>query len=202
MFEKIKTLLGGMAAACVIATALQAAPVTFEVTAVSASVSGICTDGTCNMNGAGMVGALGRTETVDEEVFDGFNSFEWTALPAPIVDASENIAVTASITLLVSGISYFYEATGIMNGWSVSPAGIVTGGTLDWLSIAIPAGSPLNVAFNEIFVPGGWPNGFIRSGVTINALPSVVPLPGGAVLLLTALVGFFGLSRRRYFAAA
>lgn len=202
MLEKIKASLGGIAAACLFSAAVQAAPVSFQVTAVSASVAGVCADGICNMNGAGIVGAIGRTGTVDEEEFSGFNAFEWTALPQPIVDASESIGVEASISLLVSGITYVYSATGIMNGWSVSPAGIVTGGTLDWLTITIPEGSPLNVAFNEIFVPTGWASSFIRSGVTINALPSVIPLPGGAVLLLTALLGFLGLSRRRYFAAA
>ena len=196
------SLFAGILATGLLAGAAQAATVSFSVTNVGAFSIAECSDGTCNMNGAGMVGTFGLSDTLEEGESVGFEAFEWTALTQPVGDAAEDIPVTAFLTLAVGGGNLFFEAMGVMRGWSLSPSGTPAGGSLVWSPVSIPEGSPLRVVFDDFVVPAGVETAFVRSGITVTAVPSVVPLPGGIVLLVTALLGVFGLSHRRNFAAA
>lgn len=196
------SLLAGIVAAGLLGGDVQAAPVSFSVANAGASVTGNCLDGTCNMNVAALVGTLGASDTLQEGQSVGFELLEWTALAQPIVESAEDIAVEAFVTLAIGGGNYFFSAIGVMSGWTLSESGQPRGGSLTWTPVSIPEGSPLEVIFDAFAVPAGVENGFVRSGITVTALPSVVPLPGGMVLLVTALLGVFGLSRRRNFAAA
>ena len=196
------SVFAGIIAAGLWGGAVQAAPVSFSVANAVASVTAPCPDGTCNMNGAAIVGALGVSETLQEGQSVSFDVFEWTALDQPVIDSAEDIAVEAFVTLLIGGGNVVFSAMGVMRGWSLSEAGRPQGGSLTWTPVDVPEGSPLEVVFDAFVVPAGVEDGFVRSGITVKAVPSVVPLPGGIVLLVTALLGVFGLSRRRNFAAA
>lgn len=204
MFARITAFLSGAIAALAIGSAAQAAPVNYTVTAVATSISAPCSDGFCNALVSGYSPALSTAGSVDVGVTNTFAAFQYDGRVRPSNgsgEEGETLNITASIILEVLETSYTFIANGVINNWSIADTtGVILGGVLQWNSFVIPPGSPLTVLFNTELLAVDGNAARVLSSVTIGA--SVVPLPGGILLLLTALLGVFGLSRRRNFAAA
>ena len=196
MFGRLKSALLGLAAAMLFAVGAQAAPVNFTVNDTSLEYSAPCDDGYCNALLVPLP-VLG-SRTADTGVSPVLTTFTYTSLPRllrPRGEDGETLNIEASIILDVAGTLYTYIAQGAITGWAFGPGNLNVSGNpvLSWTSFINPANSPLNVVFNTalIGVPGFGPT--VTSTVTV----SVVPLPAGVLLLLTGLLGLFGLSRRR-----
>ena len=193
MFDRVKSIILGAAAALFMAGAVQAAPVNFQAGNVAASLSGSC-DGFCNVLVLGLPQS-GIIRTVDDGSPLDLNAIAFPGVP-PRDLTGDSFTVLASIALDVGGTVYNFAAQGLMTDWTVGALGGFRSGTLSWTQQpVIPQGSPLSVVFNDALEVG--PFGVRFSTLTISAVPSVVPLPAGVVLLLTGLLGLVGLSRRR-----
>lgn len=209
MFKQAKTALLGLVGALLLASGAQAAPITYSVESVSLVYSyptGAlgCTDGYCNATLAAL-GVAGQ-QSVDTNEVDTFDVFRYVARlneSNPRGENDETLNVTASVALKVLGLTYTFIADGIVSKWMVNAAQDnpnVTGNpklSLSWTPRTPPVGSPLAVIFNAPITVVQGNEDRVGSTFSVRQATSVVPLPGGVILLLTGLLGLVGLSRKR-----
>lgn len=151
-----------------------------------------------NATASGLVGALG-SKSYDNSVvsFERITAFEWTGRRNDGNPASDNTAdsyaVTASIILGIGSSTFEFIANGVLSNWTVGGTGNITGTpTLVWNPVIGLPNPNFNVVFGNVFSQGE-----TNRSLTTTVDVSVVPLPAGALLLGTALLGLLGLSRRR-----
>lgn len=198
MMRILKSAIAALYLGLVASTA-QAAPVTFTVESASASLSGSCTDGFCNVSPAGL--SVPGSFTVDTGISQTFNAFSFTSLLSDVNKQNgpnELFNFTVSLALRVGGTVYTYLAAGFVDPWTVSGNGnIANQPVITWTSFTPDVASPFSVLFNPALTVVQGNGKVVTSSVTVGLKASVVPLPAGLVLLLTALLGLVGLSRRR-----
>lgn len=201
MFTKIKALVFGAVSALFVATGAFAAPINFTVDSVTLTRTSNCADLFCNVATSGITSIIGVPRTADTAAPTPIQAFQYSSVLAPSFPRAELIGDTfniqAVVVLKIASSTYSYIANGVMTNWRVGPFGNVLGGTLSWNSFINSATGPLKVVFGtELFgVQGRGSNAF--SDIFVSAVPSVVPLSAGLVMLLTALLGLFGLKRRK-----
>lgn len=193
-------LLGAIACLCLSGGA-EAAVINFSVRDIDAEITSYTGDGYRNVEldnaqyNRGNRGVdFGSPETLNALAFEP---------RGPRDSQGDSFGILASIVLRIAGVNYTYIAEGLMTNWTVDDRGRYVTGVLTWLlQPKTPANNPLSVIFNSGLVRDR-ESGDMISTVTISRLaPSVVPLPAGVVMLLTALLGLAGLTRRRKTLAA
>lgn len=122
------------------------------------------------------------------------------------VGGEDAFSFRVTVGVLINNTStFFYRMTASVTGWKPTGNGngdgnVAKSTAISWINPDFDAGSPIQVGFTTLSPFQGTS---IPVYFTVAALaPSVVPLPAGVLLLGTALLGLFGLSRRRKLAAA
>lgn len=203
MFGKFTSALLGLCAGVMIAFGAQAAPVTFSVNNTNLVYTAECTVPVCNATLSGL--SIPGSFTLDTgETTGPLQAFSYVALQNatnPRGESNETLNIRATIILDVAGTLYTYIADGLVSGWginaSVGNPNITGSPTLSWTSFILPENSPLAVIFDTALNVVQGTGDEVRSTVRIGLATSVVPLPGGVLLLLTGLLALVGLSRRR-----
>lgn len=191
-----------------------AAPVSYQITSL-ASDPILCAANdpaneaaTCN---ASVVNAAASP------AFSGVSIFPAVSAPIRIFDlltvgkdtgGDDAFSFRLTVGVLINSVdTFFYRMTANVSGWKPTGNGSNPNGNVAANSTQITftdpdfdAGSPIQVGFVTLSPFQGTS---IPLYFTVAALePAVVPLPAGVLLLGTALLGLFGLSRRRKLAAA
>lgn len=204
MFKKTVAMIATTLALAFHSVGASAATVSFDITNVSFAFGAVA-DG--DLNAKATVATSGLTGLVAESLpkivpvlftIEGEGNDK-----SPNDTFSFNVAVTTAITGVGTRI---YNFLGTISNWSNSGLN-VNSATLTWsqnpqLPLAYP---PLNFTLSTFSATGrANGEGGIPVALTYQAIrvPAVVPLPAGVLLLGTALLGLFGLSRRRKPAAA
>lgn len=202
MIKRAKTALLGLVGAILIASGVQAAPITFSVNSTSLQYTSGCTVAPCNATLSG-VNIPGSFTLADGATTTNQPAFSFVALQnpqSPRGESGETLNLEARVILDVGGDLLTFVAFGKVEGWGINAAQNnpnVTGNpTLSWTSFVFPANSPLRVIFDTALNVVQGTGGEVRSAIRITNT-SVVPLPGGVILLLTGLIGLVGLSWRR-----
>lgn len=118
-------------------------------------------------------------------------------------NSEDTFSLTATLVIDIIGdllgpITYTFLGT--VSNWAIAGnSGNVNSGAIDWGNpVPNPNSEILNLSLSDInLFSSAQPDGVVTS-LTYRARDiSVVPLPGGILLLGSALLGIFGLSRRR-----
>ena len=214
MMKSFATLVRAAAASLLLATGANAAIVVFDIDNAGSGATIACPDGSCNFT---VTPAAGQPDTINVDT-DGsattFNFLSFNALSTNDIDSFTLAATLKFVTPLASFLSNGVPGTiGTILGPSPSlmsttvlGGGRLVNGSVVWDAIApqlIPGVGLVTVFFADRqvgpFVPGFGPRNFVVEA-TISLQP--IPLPAGILLLGSALLGLFGLSRRRKLASA
>ncbi len=129
-----------------------------------------------------------------------FKLFEIRGQAPADVEGPDSFSFTTTINLLIGSTNYMFSALATVTNWAAVNSGVngVNGpAALTWSNVTSAAGAPVAVSF----LTDGPFNDSRRERIgqiLVRAVEtSVVPLPGGILLLGSALLGIFGLSRRR-----
>jgi len=187
--------------------AASAAPVSFSVTEVTlgpvtCSGTDVADPNGCNYS---IVNAsLPFGDTITSPATSDVNLFTINAVGTDDGTA-DSFSFNTTVKILVNLATYTFTATAQMVNWAPS-GGVVNTGSPPAVLFFIPTsanfGAPVNVSFLTTgpFTVNGLTS--MAARIQVSQAPAVVPLPAGILLLGTALLGLFGLSRRRKLAAA
>lgn len=199
MFATLRSLACAAAASLFLAQASQAATVNFTIDSVGLGTE-TCNpvpgnDNSCNFGIADQLGVTASSVTTPAS--QTFRLFNIVASGNDQGDP-DSFSFTTTVEILVGLVSYEFTALASIVNWGPSQGNNLNpGASLTWGPVLATAGAPLLVNFlsGGPFDPETGPD-YIGADIRIEAV-SVVPLPGGVLLLLSAIAGLFGLSRRR-----
>lgn len=198
MFATLKALACAAAASLFLAGGAQAATVNFTIDSVGLGTE-TCNpvgrnDNNCNFSIGSQLGVTSSTITTPAtQTFRLFNIVANGNDQGP----ADSFSFMTTVEILVGIARYEFSSLASIVNWNPeSTNNLNAGARLTWGPVTSTFGAPLIVTFLNAspFRPQG-PD-YIGADIRIEAV-SVVPLPGGVLLLLSAIAGLFGLSRRR-----
>ncbi|MEZ5754189.1 MAG: hypothetical protein R3D90_05265 [Paracoccaceae bacterium] len=198
MFATLKSLACAAAASLFLIGGAQAATVNFTIDSVGLGTE-TCNpvgrnDTNCNFSIGSQLGVTSSTITTPAtQTFRLFN----IVANGDDQGLADSFSFMTTVEILVGVARYEFSALANIVNWNPeSTNNLNSGARLTWGPVTSTLGAPLIVTFlpGLPFRPLG-PD-YIRADIRIEAV-SVVPLPGGVLLLLSAIAGLFGLSRRR-----
>lgn len=159
----------------------------------------------CNYSFSPSSGASGAFAGLVNEVGTVYKLFDILPNGNDSNTQPDSFSFTTAITLLVDSVSYSFSALATVINWNPSQSsatGLNGAAALIWSNVASSPNAPVTVSFLTSG-PFDQPNSGLTARILISAVEtSVVPLPAGVLLLGSALLGLFGLSRRRKLASA
>jgi hypothetical protein len=203
MFKKTVAMIATTLALAFHSVGAYAATVSFDITSVVFSF-GPSSDGSLNATATAAASELtGLTAENTGKIIPVLFTMAGTGSDTEADSFGFNVAVTAVGAQIGTAV---YNFIGNITSWT-NQGNNVRSATLTWAqNPQLPLASPLLTftlstfsASNRTGGVGGFPVSLTYQAIDA---PSVVPLPAGVLLLGTALLGLFGLSRRRKPAAA
>lgn len=202
MFKKTVAMIATTLALAFHSFGASAATVTFDITNI-AFTFGPVADGLSAQATATSSGLTGLTAEDFGKTVPILFTLSGTSTDQTADNFTFNVAVTAVGAQIGTAV---YNFIGNIANWT-NTGNNVNSATLTWAqNPQLPLASPLLTFTLSTFEVTNRRNGL--GGINVSLAyqsidaPSVVPLPAGVLLLGTALLGLFGLSRRRKLAAA
>ncbi len=151
----------------------------------------------CNYAFAEISGGFGGTVNEAGSVFKLFD----VRAQAPADElGGDSFTFTTTVNLLIGSTNYLFSALATLSNWNPTNSGsngLNGSAALTWSNVTSALGAPVAVSFLTDGPFDGRGRERIAQILVRAVETSVVPLPGGILLLGSALLGIFGLSRRR-----
>ena len=209
MLKSIRRITVATVLAVFGAASAQAATVNFTISSATVAITDVSAPLDGNSVIQSLLPALPTNLSANssaEQTLPLFN-FSFPSGRSNVDQTADTYNLLATIVLDITGDAFgsiTYNVAGTISNWFSTNGGVLTNGQITWQNPIPNITTPLlNISLtNTNLFTNSRPSGVTTSLSYLANEVSVVPLPAGILLLGTALLGLFGLSRRRKLAAA